>query len=72
MRGFIDHNLLLTVYIDGLGASPIWRGGHSETAVIGNSRGAIGSEWEIGEVLFGLSARAEDDEAGDEAEAEAQ
>ena len=72
MRGFIDHYLLLTVYIDGLGASPIWRGGHSETAVIGNSRGVSGLEWEIGEVLFGLSARAEDDEACDEAEAKAQ
>ena len=71
MRGFVNHNLLLTVYIDGLGTSTIRRGGHSETAVIGNSRGASGLEWEIREVLFGLSARAEDDEAGDEAEAEA-
>lgn len=39
--------------------------------MIGNSRAASGLEWEICVVLFGLSARAEDDEAGDEAEAEA-
>lgn len=40
--------------------------------MIGDSRGAGGLEWEICKVSFGLSARAEDDEAGDEAEAEAQ
>ena len=38
--------------------------------MVRDSRGACGLEWEICEVVFGLSARAEDDEAGDEAEAD--
>ena len=39
--------------------------------MIGDSGGASGLEWEIREVLFSLSTRAEDDEASDEAEADA-
>ena len=39
--------------------------------MIRDSRGASGLEWQICEVVFGISARAEDDEAGDEAEADA-
>ena len=40
--------------------------------MIGNSRGVCCLEREVREVLFGLTARPEDDEAGDEAEAETQ
>lgn len=40
--------------------------------MIRDSRGASGLEREIREVVFCLSARAEDDEAGDEAEADTQ
>ena len=40
--------------------------------MIRDSRGASGLEWEICAVVFCLSARAEDDEAGDEAEADTQ
>ena len=39
--------------------------------MIRDSGGASSLEWQICEVVSGLSARAEDDEAGDEAKADA-